>query len=62
MATIEQRTTQLSPVRFTDAVDLKGNLRYLYVFLALLLVLLALMVFLPRFAVQPAQRIMGIDG
>ena len=61
MATIEQRTAQLSPVRFTDAVDLKGNLRYLYVFLALLLVLLALMVFLPRFAVQPAQRIINYE-
>lgn len=61
MATIEQRTAQLSPVRFTDAVDLKGNLRYLYIFLALLLVLLALMVFLPRFAVQPAQRIINYE-
>ena len=32
-ATIEQRTQQLAPLRFTDAVDLKGNLRYVYVFL-----------------------------
>ena len=61
MATIEQRTAQLSPVRFTDAVDLKGNLRYLYVFLALLLALLALMLFLPRFAVQPARRIINYE-
>ena len=59
VATIEQRTAQLSPVRFSDAVNLKGNLRYLYVFLGLLLVLLALMLFLPRFAVQPAQRIIN---
>jgi hypothetical protein len=61
VATIEQRTAQLTPVRFSDAVDLKGNLRYLYIFLALLVVLLALMLFLPRFAVQPTQRIINYD-
>ncbi len=59
LATIEQRTAQLTPVRFTDAVDLKSNLRYLYAFIALLLILLALMFFLPKFAVQPAQRIIN---
>lgn len=59
VATIEQRTAQLTPVRFTDAVDLKGNLRYLYVFLALLILLLALVLFLPKFAVQPTQRIIN---
>lgn len=58
-ATIEQRTQQLAPLRFTDAVDLKGNLRYLYFFLVLLAVLIALVVFLPRFAVQPTQRILS---
>jgi hypothetical protein len=61
VATIEQRTAQLTPVRFTDAVDLKGNLRYLYAFLALFLILLALMFFLPKFAVQPAQRIINYE-
>lgn len=61
MATIEQRTNQLAPLRFSDAVDLKGNLRYLYVFLALLAVLVALVIFLPRFAVQPTQRILSYD-
>ena len=58
-ATIEQRTRQLSPIRFSDAVDLKGNLRYLYAFLALLSLLLLLVVFLPKFAVQPAIRIIN---
>lgn len=58
-ATIEQRTKQLTPIRFSDAVDLKGNLRYLYAFLALLLVLLVLVIFLPKFAVQPAVRIIN---
>ena len=61
VATIEQRTAQLTPVRFTDAVDLKGNLRYLYVFLALLVLLLALVLFLPKFAVQPTQRIINYE-
>lgn len=61
VATIEQRTRQLAPLRFSDAVDLKGNLRYLYVFLALLALLVLLMLFLPRFAVQPAQRILNYE-
>ena len=61
LATIEQRTQQLAPLRFSDAVDLKGNLRYLYLFLALLAVLVALVIFLPRFAVQPTQRILSYD-
>ena len=56
-ATIEQRTQQLSPIKFSDAIDLKSNLRYLYLFLALLLALLLLMLFLPKFAIQPTQRI-----
>ena len=58
LATIEQRTQRLTPVRFTDAVDLKANLKYLWVFLALVVLLLALVFFLPRFAVQPTQRIL----
>ena len=61
LATIEQRTQQLSPVRFSDAVDLKGNLRYLFFFLALLFILFALMLFLPKYAIQPAQRILNYD-
>lgn len=58
-ATIEQRTAQLAPLRFTDAVDLRGNLRYVYIFLAFLLILILLSIFLPKFAVQPAQRIIN---
>jgi len=57
LATVEQRTEKLSPIRFSDAVDLKGNKKYLWVFLALLAVLLALVIFLPKFAVQPTRRI-----
>ena len=60
-ATIEQRSTRLSPIRFTDAVDLRGNLKYLGIFFGTLLILIALMVFLPSFAVQPTQRIVNYE-
>ena len=60
-ATIEQRSARLSPVRFTDAVDLRGNLKYLGIFFGSLLILIALMVFLPSFAVQPTQRIVNYE-
>jgi len=60
-ATIEQRSARLSPIRFSDAVDLRGNLKYLGIFFGLLLVLIALMVFLPSFAVQPTQRIVNYE-
>lgn len=58
-ATIEQRTSQMAPLKFTDAVDLKGNRKYVYIFVGLLLVLVLLSVFLPKFAIQPAQRIIN---
>ena len=61
LATIEQRTQQLSPIRFSDAVNLRDNRRYLWVFIGFLLLLLALVFFLPRFAVQPTQRILNYD-
>lgn len=61
VAAIEQRTQSLSPVRFSDAVDLKGNKKYAVVFGALFLLLLALVVFWPNGAVQPAKRIMNYE-
>jgi len=60
-ATIEQRSARLSPIRFTDAVDLRGNLKYLGIFFGLFLLLILLMVFLPSFAVQPTQRIVNYE-
>ena len=60
-ATIEQRSARLSPIRFSDAVDLRGNLKYLGIFFGSLLVLITLMVFLPSFAVQPTQRIVNYE-
>lgn len=61
MATIEQRTALLSPIRFSDAVDLRGNLKYLGIFFGLLLLLTLLMVFLPSFALQPTHRIVNYE-
>ena len=61
VATIEQRSARLSPIRFSDAVDLRGNLKYLGIFFGLLLLLILLMVFLPSFAVQPTQRIVNYE-
>lgn len=58
-AAIDQRTKELSPIRFTDAVNLKDNRRYFWIFLPLVLLLVGLAVFLPRFAVQPTQRIVN---
>ena len=60
-ATIEQRSARLSPIRFSDAVDLRGNLKYLGIFFGTLILLIALMVFLPSFAVQPTQRIVNYE-
>ena len=60
-ATIEQRSARLSPIRFSDAVDLRSNLKYLGIFFGSLLLLIALMVFLPSFAVQPTQRIVNYE-
>ena len=61
LAAIEQRSARLSPIRFSDAVDLRGNLKYLGIFFGLLLLLILLMVFLPSFAVQPTQRIVNYE-
>ena len=61
VATIEQRTARLSPIHFSDAVDLRGNLKYLGIFFGLLLLLILLMVFLPSFAVEPTQRIVNYE-
>jgi hypothetical protein len=61
VATIEQRSAQLSPIHFSDAVNLRGNLKWLGLFFGTLLLLVLLMVFLPSFAVQPTQRIVNYE-
>lgn len=61
LASIEQRTQQLSPIHFTDAVDLKANTRVFLLFLPLLILIIVLALSLPNFAVQPVQRIIHYD-
>ena len=60
-AAIEQRTAALSPFRFTDAVDFKDNIKFAIPFFCLLIVALLLTIFVPRFAVQPTQRIINYN-
>lgn len=60
-AAIDQRTAALSPFRFTDAVDFKDNIKFAIPFFCLLIVALLLTIFVPRFAVQPTQRIINYN-
>jgi hypothetical protein len=61
LAAIEQRTASLQPVKFTDAVDLKGNLKIFAVFMSLLFILLILLLWAPDFSVQPTKRILNYE-
>ena len=60
-AAIDQRAAALSPFRFTDAVDFKENLKFAIPFFCLLAISLLLTAFVPRFAVQPTQRIINYN-
>lgn len=57
LAAIEQKTAQLRPVPFLNAVDLKANRRYLKYALPPLLVLLVLLVAAPSVVTEPSRRI-----
>ena len=56
-ATIEQRTENLKPINFSDAVNLKENYKYLKIFGLAFVVLSVTLIFLPDFSKKPAQRI-----
>ena len=58
-ATIEQRTENLRPVNFSDAVNLKDNYKYLKIFGLAFVILALLVIFLPDFTKKPAQRIIN---
>lgn len=60
-AAIDQRTAALSPFRFSDAVSFKENVKFAIPFFALLITALLLTIFVPRFAVQPTQRIINYN-
>lgn len=58
-AGIEQKTAQLSPIPFLNAIDLKKNLKYVkYVAVPLLFIGLALLI-APSFITEPSKRIIN---
>ena len=58
-ATIEQRTENLKPINFSDAVDLKDNYKYLKIFGLAFVILSVALIFLPDFTKKPVQRIIN---
>ena len=56
-AAIEQKTSQLRPVPFLNAIDLKGNRKYLKYALPPLAVLVVLLLLAPTVITEPAKRI-----
>lgn len=61
IATIEQRTKNLQPIKFSDAVNLKENYKYLKIFGISFATLIALIIFFPDFSQKPVQRIINYD-
>lgn len=61
LATIEQRTKNLQAVKFSDAVNLKENYKYLKIFGIAFVVLMALIIFAPNFSQKPVERIINYD-
>lgn len=60
-AGISKKIKELSPVPFSGAVNLKGNLRFLrYAIVPLLLILIALWLF-PSFLTEPTRRIIAYN-
>lgn len=61
LAAIKQKTDSLAPIRFTDAVNLKGNYKYFKIFVGASIVVALLFIFLPDFSKQPIVRIINYD-
>ena len=61
IATIEQRTKNLQPIKFSDAVNLKENYKYLKIFGISFTTLIALIIFFPDFSQKPVERIINYD-
>lgn len=61
LATIEQRTRNLQPIKFSEAVNLKDNYKYLKIFGIAFVVLASLIIFVPNFSKQPVSRIINYD-
>ena len=61
IATIEQRTQNLKPINFNEAVNLKENYKYLKIFILAFATLTLLLIFAPSFSRQPVERIFNYD-
>ena len=59
IATIEQRTENLKPINFSDAVNLKENYKYLKLFGLAFVILSVTLIFLPDFSKKPVERIIN---
>ena len=61
IATIEQRTKNMQPIKFSEAVNLKDNYKYLKIFGITFMALVLLVIFVPEFSKQPVNRIINYD-
>ena len=59
IATIEQRTENLKPINFSDAVNLKDNYKYLKIFGLAFIILSVALIFLPDLTKKPVERIIN---
>ena len=61
LATIEQRTKNLQTFKFSEAVNLKENYKYLKIFGIASIILILLFLFFPDFSQKPAERIINYE-
>ncbi|MBO5810497.1 MAG: hypothetical protein J6R32_06675 [Bacteroidales bacterium] len=61
LATIEERTKNLQPIKFSEAVNLKDNYKYLKIFGVAFVFLTLLIIFVPDFSKQPVKRIINYN-
>lgn len=59
LASIEQKASGLKPIPFTNAVDMKKNVRYLRYFLPPLAILVFILLISPAFVTGPSERILN---
>lgn len=59
LASIEQKSSALKPIPFSNAVDMKKNIRHLRYFLPPLFVLLIILFISPAFVTEPSERLIN---